>query len=95
MAGRPHRAQRRRRLLVHVRVCAREEDPERVLAGWLQEGLEQRDALGFHRFRLVLAAADPDALRPRAEALFATRNVDERTHLHLVRAAEATPLLPA
>ncbi|MCU0933440.1 MAG: hypothetical protein MUE86_03140 [Thiobacillaceae bacterium] len=83
------------RLLVHIRVCAREEDLERVLAGWLEEGLAQRDALGFHRFRLVLAAADPNALRARAEAWFATRSVDERTHLHLLRAAEAAPLLPA
>ncbi len=52
-------------------------------------------SLGFNRFRLVLAAADPDALRPRAEALFASRGFDERTHLHLLHAAEAAPLLPA
>ncbi len=83
------------RLLVHLRACAGQEDLARGLAGWLAEGLARRDALGYNRFRLVLLVEDPDAIRPHAEALFASRAADARAHLHLLRPAEAAPLLPA
>jgi len=82
------------RLLVHIRVCHDPGELPHVLAGWLADGVMQRDVMGFNRFRLVLATTDPDAVRPDAEALFASLGGDERTHLHLVNPAEIAPLLP-
>jgi hypothetical protein len=51
--------------------------------------------MGFNRFRLVLVANDRDAVRPSAEALFASWGGDERTHMHLVSPRDAGPLVPA
>lgn len=82
------------RLLVHIRVCPDPGRLPRLLAGWLADGVMQRDAMGFNRFRLVLATTDPDTVRADAEALFASLGGDERTHLHLVSLAEIAPLLP-
>jgi hypothetical protein len=48
-------------------------------------GLSERDRGGFNRLRIVIASDDPDAARPRAEALFrATAPEDDRLHLHVV-----------
>lgn len=83
------------RLLVHVRPCPPRGELARALARWVADGVTQRDALAFNRFRLVLVLDDPDAMRARAESRFATLGVDEKTHLHLVSPADAGPLLPA
>lgn len=77
------------RLLVHIRKCPALADMDLTLPRWLSEGVALRDALAFNRFRLVLLADAPDAMRPLAEARFAAQGADERTHLHLVATAEA------
>ncbi len=81
------------RLLVHIRTCPARAELDRALPRWLAEGVALRDALAFNRFRLVLVADDPEAMRPASEAGFATWNADERTHLHLVTPADAGALL--
>lgn len=83
------------RLLVHLRPCPAADRLPHLLAGWLNEGVAERDALGFNRFRLVLVGDQAEALRPLAEALFASRGGDDRTHLHLVSAGDAGLLAPA
>lgn len=83
------------RLLVHLRPCPAADRLPHLLAGWLNDGVAERDALGFNRFRLVLVGDQAEALRPLAEALFASQGGDDRTHLHLVSAGEAGPLAPA
>jgi len=94
--GLPPRTQLRvgGRLLVHVRACPEPSRLPHLLAGWLADGVAQRDVMGFNRFRLVLIVTDPDAVRPNAEALFASWGGDDRTHLHLLRSDEIGPLLP-
>lgn len=82
------------RLLVHVRACPCPDRLPHLLAGWLAEGVAQRDAQGFNRFRLVLSTDDEAAVRPVAEALFANLGGDDRRHLHLVKPAELGTLLP-
>jgi hypothetical protein len=82
------------RLLVHIRICPGPDTLPHLLAGWLADGVAQRDAQGFNRFRLVLATDDEAAVRPVAEALFATLDGDDRRHLHLVQHTELDCLLP-
>jgi len=83
------------RLLVHIRACPAPDRLPHRLAGWLADGVAQRDAQGFNRFRLVLVTDDEPAVRRIAEALSATLGDDDRRHLHLVKPAEPGPLLPA
>ncbi len=82
------------RLLVHLRACPTADHLPHLLAGWLNEGVAERDALGFHRFRLVLVSDRAGTLRSLADALFASLGSDDRTHLHLVTAGDAGLLAP-
>lgn len=63
-------------------------DPQRGLAAlsaFIASGLVERDAKGFNRLRVVVAADDPEDLRAMAERIFSeSAPRDERTHLHVV-----------
>jgi len=53
------------------------------------QGCAERDARGYNRYRLVIAAAEPAALIDLAAAAFArVIGDDDRAHLHLLTAGE-------
>lgn len=62
--------------------------PDRVtdaLSGLLLAGKNERDRMGFNRFRLVLAMEERDRLREDAEKTFLLfPGKDEKIHLHIV-----------
>ena len=63
--------------------------PEAVLQDAVEHGVAERDRLGFNRLRVVVAADDPEALRPAVKRSFAVleRSAD-RVHLHLVATSD-------
>jgi hypothetical protein len=71
------------RLLVWVVDEARSPIGEMV-AACLRAGVEERDRLGFNRFRLVVAGSDPQLEELARAAFDARRPVDDRVHLHLL-----------
>jgi len=59
----------------------------------IRQGVAERDARGLNRFRLVIAASDPDDLRGAADlALHGSVHTDEKTHLHVVRQSDIDAL---
>jgi hypothetical protein len=49
-------------------------------------GVDERDARGFNRFRLVLETVEPGKLEKTARSVFSSiKNKDEKTHLHIVK----------
>lgn len=73
------------RLLVCV---VRADEPHGVtaaLAAVFAAGKEKRDREGFNRFRFVVAAAEPEAMREELFAAFRSLSgADDRQHLHVV-----------
>jgi hypothetical protein len=81
------------RLLVWVVPAARLKPLPSVVAAAVPAGVEERDRRACHRFRLVLAAADPAAIdQPAREAFAACKQVDDRVHLHIVPLDEVRAL---
>lgn len=73
------------RLLVQILDATRTADLFTAVRRALQEGRRERDQRQFNRFRLVVTAPDPDAVRRTAERAFAgDPHRDERTHLHVL-----------
>jgi len=73
------------RLLVWVVPAAHLKSLPSVVAAAVAAGVEERDRRACHRFRLVLAAADPAAIdQPARDAFAACEQVDDRVHLHVV-----------
>jgi hypothetical protein len=55
------------------------------LPQWVAHGIEERDALGLNRFRLVLCTSDPSGLGTAAREMFDGLPLpDERVHLHVL-----------
>ncbi len=81
------------RLLIYLLAPPVPERAEGIVTRLLAEGLAERDAGGYNRFRLVLAAEAPAGLRAAAEAAFGSTRPDERTHLHVVEMGEAALLV--
>ena len=81
-----------RRLLIHMVNSAAHGRPAEALARCAQSGLEERDAGGFNRFRLVWVAPDgtAGATTALAEAFAAATGGDVRAHLHVL-AADQVP----
>lgn len=75
------------RLLIHVIEEGEAMEDPGLIQEVVEEGVRARDARGFNRFRLVVAAAD-DADRATLRGRFdAVPTRDERTHLHVLPAA--------
>lgn len=90
-AGDPRRIAVGGRLLVYLVSPPHGALTPEQLEGYLVRGRQERDALGFNRFRLVIAVGertgDPAGLGRAFEHL---RAGDDRLHLHLVP-ADALP----
>jgi len=55
-----------------------------VVAACLRAGVEERDRLGFNRYRLVVVGEDPGVGRAARAAFDAGWVADGRVHLHLL-----------
>ena len=73
------------RLLVYVVWLNDQSISAQEIDDHLEKGVNERDKLGFNRFRLVLASMNAETVEPLAIRAF-EQNVlhDERTHLHVV-----------
>jgi hypothetical protein len=63
-----------------------------AVRGALHAGVAERDRHGWNRVRLVLRGRCPADWRAPAEDAFAATMPDDRTHLHVVDAAETAAL---
>ena len=73
------------RLLIYIITMNGSASIQDVVNRALQQGVEERNAGGFNRFRLVLVASRPDELRNAAEHAFDLSDyTDDKTHLHVV-----------
>jgi hypothetical protein len=73
------------RLLVYVLEPDGPADLDEGLEALVRAGRAERDAAGFNRLRVVVAADDPAPLAAPAQALFGRSGaVDERVHLHVI-----------
>jgi hypothetical protein len=74
------------RLLVYILVAAGDQgDVDATAAVALAAGLGERDRDGFNRFRLVVAAAQPERVaNPVVDACLAAGLPRGRVHLHVV-----------
>jgi hypothetical protein len=73
------------RLLVWVVPASVTQPVPALVAVAVDAGIAERDRRACHRFRLVLAAADPAAIdQPARDAFAACEQVDDRVHLHVV-----------
>jgi hypothetical protein len=74
-----------RRLLIYLVHDVSEERAIELVTGLLAHGRAERDAQGYNRLRLVLAAADPHRVLEVARTCFEIEaRGDERLHLHVV-----------
>jgi hypothetical protein len=76
------------RLLVYVFRADEPEPVTRELPGLLRAGLEERNAKGFNRFRLVLATDSARAGTAAMRAYKALGPTDDRTFLHVVKTGQ-------
>ena len=77
------------RLLIYIINMDGKSNTQGIINSALERGVEERDNKGLNRFRLVLVAAHPDALRSSAERAFESSGyTDEKTHLHVVNESD-------
>ena len=72
------------RLLIYIVQMADADSVKQNLALLVTAGREERDDIGFNRFRLVLTADDVAEVRKIAEDMFAVINKDDKVHLHVI-----------
>lgn len=72
------------RLLIYICSVDAVHSLKELLPMLVDFGKRERDSSGFNRFRLVLAAEDPEMIRGVAEELFARIQKDEKVHLHIL-----------
>ncbi|MCU0934949.1 MAG: hypothetical protein MUF66_02495 [Gammaproteobacteria bacterium] len=73
------------RLLVYVLEPPGPAELDATLGELTRAGRAERDASGFNRLRVVVAAADPAPLEDPAHTLFeGSGAVDDRVHLHVI-----------
>jgi hypothetical protein len=81
------------RLLIYL---VRADDAEFIachLAALVAGGRQERDARGYNRLRLVIAAKPVEPVREAAQALFQRlADKDERVHLHVIEPHELPQL---
>jgi hypothetical protein len=80
------------RLLVLLLDADGQDDIASAVGRALRAGVAERDRHGWNRVRLVLQGNRPADWRLRAEDAFAATLPDDRTHLHVVDAAETALL---
>ncbi len=81
------------RLLIYVLESVQADEAPYLLRDYLYSGRQERDRMGFNRFRLVVACDDPEAARELYQPLFDHHDsVDERVHLHLLPQGAVEPL---
>ncbi len=56
-----------------------------MLAGLVDAGKHYRDRHGFNRFRLVIASANEEAALELPALFDRLQNIDDKTHLHVIR----------
>jgi hypothetical protein len=79
------------RLLIHVFEAPGTKATTAAVAALAKQGLSERDAQHFNRYRLVVASDHPTQLLTEAKASFASAvDDDDRAHLHVL----ATDQLP-
>ncbi|HMK49190.1 MAG TPA: hypothetical protein VK435_03995 [Thermodesulfovibrionales bacterium] len=72
------------RLLIYVVEVGRSDSVENVIRALVDSGRKERDASGFNRFRLVLAAENVDMVQREADGIFRSVNDDQKVHLHII-----------
>jgi hypothetical protein len=72
------------RLLIYIAEMADADFVKRNLAFLVASGRNERDRIGFNRFRLVLTADDIDEVKRIADEMFAGINRDDKVHLHVI-----------
>jgi hypothetical protein len=81
------------RLLIYLITMADESGIHEVVRTALEQGVGERERMGFNRFRLVLASPRPEELHgPAGRAFEGSEYRDERTHLHIVNECEVAGL---
>ena len=72
------------RLLIYIVECLDND----VLADTVQTlttlGQQERDSLGFNRFRLVITTDEPADIEEQAQGAFKTLSPDDKVHLHVI-----------
>lgn len=73
------------RLLIYIVTANTESGIREIIEHALGQGVEERNARGLNRFRLVLVSHDPGELKHSAEQAFRhAQYADGKTHLHIV-----------
>ena len=81
------------RLLIYLIRLDEESGIRDIVYSALEQGVGERERMGFNRFRLVLAASRPEELSgPAGLAFDRSEYRDERTHLHIVNEGEVAGL---
>jgi hypothetical protein len=97
-AGLPHceRLDVGGRLLVFVLATGDAAPRPDELRGLLEAGKAERDRLGFNRFRLAIASANPERLHATAEqALADVAAGDDKLHVHVIEGSQAALIDPS
>jgi hypothetical protein len=76
------------RLLIYIAEANNTETIKSSLAHIIDIGTKERDALGFNRFRLVLAGEMIDQIKSVAERVFKDIERDDKIHLHIISKAD-------
>jgi hypothetical protein len=79
------------RLLIYVTELEADRLNKGTLKNLLALGRDERDGLGFNRFRLVLAVDEPEAVIDKAGEMLSIS--DDRAHLHVVQRSDVGGLL--
>jgi hypothetical protein len=74
------------RLLVYISTLDPKDMSSQKFSALISKGKEERDRLGFNRFRLVIGTDNPDDVRKIAVAMFEGSGKDEKMHLHIIHA---------
>lgn len=72
------------RLLIYVIEVNNQSSIKNILPLLVSKGKNERDNLGFNRFRLVLVTDKLNEIKETAETIFKTILKDEKVHLHVV-----------
>lgn len=72
------------RLLIYIIEPANMEEIRKSLPIIFKKGKNERDSLGFNRFRLVIATEKTNELEKTIDEIWNGLDRDEKTHLHIV-----------
>ena len=72
------------KLLIFIVEVNNPDSLKETLTSLVDEGIRERDSIGFNRFRIVLAIDKPGMFKRYACDIFDTLERDERVHMHVV-----------